>query len=165
MDDRNSGTNQGGQDQSRTSRPGTQPPGKDVERELGNYESDKPSTRPTPSGVPNEGRSAEGQSLKCDQTQSDAYKYEGERQGQGSVPYLDEAGDHESAESFRTAAEIETDAQLDLASNAEPDDETVGDADGADVDLDDEEDESNEASEVTGQSHNDELNRQPRNPE
>ena len=142
MDDRNSGTNQGGQDQSRTSRPGTQPPGNDVERELGNYESDKPSTRPTPSGVPNEGRSAEG-----------------------SVPYFDEAGDHESAESFRTAAEIETDAQLDLASNAEPDDETVGDADGADVDLDDEEEESNEASEVTGQSHNDELNRQPRNPE
>lgn len=134
MDDRNSGTNQGGQDQSRTSRPGTQPPGKDVERELGNYESDKPSTRPTPSGVPNEGRSAEG-----------------------SVPYLDEAGDHESAESFRTAAEIETDAQLDLASNAEPDDDTVGDAD--------EEEESNEASEVTGQTRNDELDSQPRNPE
>jgi hypothetical protein len=100
--------------------------GKDVERELGNHESDKPSTRPTPSGVPDEGR---------------------------------------SAESFRTAAEIETDAQLDLASNAEPDDETVGDADGADVDLDDEEEESNEASEATGQPHNDELNRQPRNPE
>ena len=134
MDDRNSGTNQGGQDQSRTSRPGTQPPGKDVERELGNYESDKPSTRPTPSGVPNEGRSAEG-----------------------SVPYFDEAGDHESAESFRTAAEIETDAQLDLASNAEPDDDTVGDAD--------EEEESNEASEVTGQTRNDELDSQPRNPE
>jgi hypothetical protein len=126
MDDRNSGTNQGGQDQSRTSTPGTQPPGKDDERELGNYESDKPSTRPTPSGVPNEGRSAEGD------------------------------GD-ESAESFRTAAEIETDAQLDLASNAEPDDDTVGDAD--------EEEESNEASEVTGQTRNDELDSQPRNPE
>ena len=126
MDDRNSGTNQGGQDQSRTSTPGTQPPGKDVERELGNYESDKPSTRPTPSGVPNEGRSAEGD------------------------------GD-ESAGRFRTAAEIETDAQLDLASNAVPDDDTVGDAD--------EEEESNEASEVTGQTRNDELDSQPRNPE
>lgn len=126
MDDRNSGTNQGGQDQSRTSTPGTQPPGKDDERELGNYESDKPSTRPTPSGVPNEGRSAEGD-------------------------------DAESAGRFRTAAEVETDAQLDLASNAEPDDDTVGDAD--------EEEESNEASEVTGQTRNDELDSQPRNPE
>jgi len=144
MDDRNSGTNQGGQDQSRTSRPGTQPPGNDVEREPGHYGSDKPSTRPTPSGVPNEGRSAEGQGRKDDRAQS-------------GVPYLDDADDDESAASFRTAAEIETDAQLDLASNAEPDDETVGDADA--------EKESNEASEVTGQTRNDELNGQPRNPE
>ena len=150
MDDRNSGTNQGGQGQPRTSRPGSNPPGKDVERERGNPESDKPSTRPTPSGVPNEGRSAEGQGRKVDQTQ-------------GGVPNPDDADDDESAGTARTAAEIETDAQLDSASNAEPDDETVGDADGADVD--DEEEESNEASEVTGQSHNDELNRQPRNPE
>ena len=106
MDDRNSGTNQGGQDQSRTSRPGTQPPGKDVERELGNYESDKPSTRPTPSGVPNEGRSAEGQGRKDDRAQ-------------GDVPNPDDADDDESAVSSRTAAEIETDAQLDLASEVD----------------------------------------------
>ena len=167
MDDRNPGTNQGGQGQPSTSRPGTKPPGTDAGRERGSSQSDKPSTRPTPSGVPNEGRGmveAQGRDEKpAAPAQS---KYRGGRQGQGGVPNPDDADDDKSAGSFRgrADAEAETAAQLDSASDAEPDDVTDGDADEADND-DEVEEQGNETNDVTEQSRNDTLNSQPRNPE
>jgi hypothetical protein len=50
------------------------------------YISDKPAARPTPSGVPNEGRKAEGQIPGQDVTirpGQSGYKYKGGRQGTG----------------------------------------------------------------------------------
>jgi len=165
MEDRNVMPNQGGEGLPRTLKPANQPPGNDAEREREHGESDKPDARPTPSGVPNEGRSVARQGREEQQAQRDDFEYRGGRQGQDGVPNPDHANDDKSGGSLRTAAEIETDAQLDLASSTVPDDDTEGEGEGADIDDDDEEDESDEASQVTGQSRNDELDSQPRNPE
>ena len=64
---------------------------------------DKESVRPSPSGVPNEGRGAENQQSQHQGGRQGrgGYKYKGGRQGQGSVPSPDDPDDHEPAGSFR----------------------------------------------------------------
>lgn len=74
--------------------------------------SDKPTTRPTPSGVPNEGRGSKDQHGNLDQgarTGQGDYEYKGGRQGTGGIPNPDDEDDNESAGSFRGIAETESD--------------------------------------------------------
>ena len=110
MEDTNFGSNQGNLGQGGTSKPGGKPPGRDGQGYRGNRQPDKPGARPTPSGVPNEGRRMEGEGGSQKPGQSGAqgqggYEYKGGRQGQGGVPNPDDVDDGESAGSFRGTAE------------------------------------------------------------
>ena len=60
--------------------------------------SDKPAARPTPSGVPNEGRATTSQAEQ-------GYEYKGGRQSTGGIPNPDDPDDSKSAGSFRGTAE------------------------------------------------------------
>ena len=65
--------------------------------------SDKPTTRPTPSGVPNEGRSTAGSEGRQDQglrTGKGDYEYTGGRQGPGEIPNPEEQNDRGSRSGF-----------------------------------------------------------------
>jgi len=102
--------------------------------------SDKPTTRPTPSGVPNEGRGTEDHHGNLDQgarTGQGDYEYKGGRQGTGGIPSPDDSDDQESASSFRGTSEQKSEA------------------DGEDDD---------EHSEGARRRRNQDLNSQPRNP-
>ena len=81
--------------------------GSEQERERQGQEGDKESVRPSPSGVPNEGR---GSDVEQGQHQGGRqgrryYEFKGGRQGQGSVPNPDDPDDHDSAGSFRGTAD------------------------------------------------------------
>lgn len=111
MEDTNFGSNQGNPDKGGTSKPGGKPPGEDGQGDRGNPQPDKPSARPTPSGVPNEGRLMEGQGGgqksgqsgdqqgsreesasspgQTDRQSQKGYEYKGGRQGQSGVPNRD----------------------------------------------------------------------------
>jgi hypothetical protein len=80
------------------SKPSSRPPGEDGNREHDEPEPSKQPGRPTPSGVPNEGRA----------TSAASYKYKGGRQGTGGIPNPDDRDDRESAGSFRGTAEPKT---------------------------------------------------------
>jgi hypothetical protein len=72
---------------------------------------DKSTTRPTPSGVPNEGRGTENQHRRQDQgarTGKGDYEYKGGRQGTGGIPNPDDQDDGDSAGSFRGTAGLDT---------------------------------------------------------
>jgi translation initiation factor IF-2 len=123
MEDRTNMRNQGGQGQG--NRPGHQgvgqgqgnKPGQQGDREgQGGHKpgqkgggregvaggSDKPSTRPTPSGVPNEGRGTEGQHDRLGRgAQERQGGYKGGRQETGGIPNPDDPDDDTSAGSFR----------------------------------------------------------------
>lgn len=101
MEGRKRTTNQGGQGQGDTSKPGNNSPGKDADREGADRDTSKQDGRPTPSGVPNEGRRAKAQ---------EGYKYKGGRQGTGGIPNPDDPDDRDSAGSFRGTADEETGA-------------------------------------------------------
>lgn len=92
MGDRICMNDQGGERQGETSKPGNKPPDEDADGERRDQEPSKQDGRPTPSGVPNEGRGTEGQG---------GYKYKGGRQGTGGIPNPDDQDDHQSAGSFR----------------------------------------------------------------
>ena len=104
------------------SKPGTTQPGKERDGERGNQEPSKQGGRPSPSGVPNEGRRSEapggnqkpGQGGELQGSRDGqggmqtprkdspaAYEYKGGRQGTGGIPNPDDADDGESAGSFR----------------------------------------------------------------
>lgn len=85
MENRDRTRDEGGQGQ--RNKPG-QGGGQQPDGREGQGGSQKPG-RPTPSGVPNEGR----------------YEYKGGRQGSGGVPNPDDEDDQESAGSFRGTAE------------------------------------------------------------
>jgi hypothetical protein len=61
----------------------------------------KGGARPSPSGVPNEGRRTEGHDSQNQSTISGLGEYRGGRQGQGGVPNPDDVDDDKSAVSFR----------------------------------------------------------------
>lgn len=67
---------------------------------------DKESVRPSPSGVPNEGRGTESQQGQHQGGRQGhgGYEYKGGRQVQGGVPNPDDPNDQESAGSFRGTA-------------------------------------------------------------
>ena len=83
------------------------PPGEGGQRQ-GNQKpgqggSDKPTTRPTPSGVPNEGRSTAGSEGRQDQgvrTGKGDYEYTGGRQGPGEIPNPEDQNDRGSRSGF-----------------------------------------------------------------
>lgn len=80
--------------------------------------SDKPAARPSPSGVPNEGRATPRQAKQ-------GYEYKGGRQSTGGIPNPDDLDDSKSAGSFRgTAEEYEevddAEDKGDVASGTEP---------------------------------------------
>jgi hypothetical protein len=91
---------------------GSQKPGQGGSQKGGGDDSqrgsDKPASRPTPSGVPNEGRKTEGhrgdQDFGSPRNQGD-YKYKGGRQDTGGIPNPDDQDDSESAGSFRGTAQ------------------------------------------------------------
>lgn len=110
MEDRKNVSNQGGQGQGNKPGKGGQQGG----REGQGGSSDKPSTRPTPGGVPNEGRRTEGQRRELGhgaQERQGAYK--GGRQETGGIPNPDDRDDDTSAGSFRGNANQETGAEDD----------------------------------------------------
>ena len=100
---------------------GTEKPGQGGDTQQGPRKgqrgSDKPAARPTPSGVPNEGRAATSQAEQ-------AYEYKGGRQSTGGIPNPDDPDDSKSAGSFRGTEEFEEvdDAkdESDVASGPEP---------------------------------------------
>src|SRR5688572_33166770 len=128
MEDTNFGVDQGNPGQGGKSKPGGKPRGKDGQGDRGNRQPDKPGARPTPSGVPNEGRRMEddggsrkpGQSGdqqgsreesasssgQTDRQGQEGYEYKGGRQGQSGVPNPDDVDDGKSAGSFRGTAEL-----------------------------------------------------------
>jgi hypothetical protein len=59
--------------------------------------SNKPAARPSPSGVPNEGRAT--------RSQAEGYQYKGGRQSTGGIPNPDDPDDRKSAGSFRGTSE------------------------------------------------------------
>ena len=61
----------------------------------------KGGARPSPSGVPNEGRRTEGHVSQNKSAISGLGEYRGGRQGQGGVPNPDDVDDDKSAGSFR----------------------------------------------------------------
>ena len=72
---------------------------------------DKPTSRPSPSGVPNEGRRSEGQHDRLGHgAQERQGGYKGGRQETGGIPNPDDRDDSTSAGSFRGTADQETDA-------------------------------------------------------
>ena len=80
--------------------------------------SDKPTARPTPSGVPNEGRATQGQAKQ-------GYEYKGGRQSTGGIPNPDDPDDSKSAGSFRGTAEDyeevdDAENDSDVASGTDP---------------------------------------------
>ena len=77
------------------SNPSSRPPGEDGNREQTEPEPSKQPGRPTPSGVPNEGRG----------TGATSYNYKGGRQGTGGIPNPDDRDDLESTGSFRGTTE------------------------------------------------------------
>jgi hypothetical protein len=101
--------------------PGKKKPAGDSERERSDKEPSKQPGRPSPSGVPNEGRRMEGAGgnektegggsqqvgrdgqggMQTPAKTSGDYKYKGGRQGTGGVPNPDDSDDVESAGSFR----------------------------------------------------------------
>jgi hypothetical protein len=103
MEDRNRMTNEGG-GQTHGGKPrqgGGQQGGQD---EGGRQEEGgKGGARPSPSGVPNEGRSMEGQGGReqFGRPGRDPNEYKGGRQGQGGVPNPDDVDDDKSTGSFR----------------------------------------------------------------
>ena len=107
MEDRKNVSKQGGQGQgNKPGQDGSQKPrqggGQPGRREGQGGTSDKPSTRPTPSGVPNEGRRSEGQHGELGHgAQERQGGYKGGRQETGGVPNPDDADDDTSAGSFR----------------------------------------------------------------
>ena len=106
-------------DEGRQGLPGKPNPGggqkageNDREREA--QEGDKESLRPSPSGVPNEGRASEVQQGQHQGGRPGRrhYEFKGGRQGQGGIPNPDDPDDHDSAGSFRgTADEPDADAK------------------------------------------------------
>ena len=78
--------------------------GSEKEREREGQQGDKESLRPSPSGVPNEGRGNESQHQGGRQGRR-YYEFKGGRQGQGNVPNPDDPDDHDSAGSFRGTAD------------------------------------------------------------
>ena len=87
--------------------PGGGQKGGENERKREGQEGDKESLRPSPSGVPNEGRARD---VKQGQHQGGRqgrhhYEFKGGRQAQGTVPNPDDPDDHESAGSFRGTAD------------------------------------------------------------
>ena len=89
MENRDRTPNQGGQGH------GNQKPGQGG--------SDKPTIRPTPSGVPNEGRSTAGNEGRHDQgvrTGKGDYEYTGGRQGPGEIPNPEDQNDRGSRSGF-----------------------------------------------------------------
>ena len=114
MEKRDRKSAQGGQEQLSTpGQPGrSQNPGQGGSQQGGGdgsqRGSDKPAARPTPSGVPNEGRKTEGQGGGQDargpQNEGD-YKYKGGRQSTGGIPNPDDQDDGDSAGSFRGTAD------------------------------------------------------------
>ena len=115
MENRDRTTNQGGQGQgNKPGQGGSQKPGQGGGQQGGREgqgQSDKPSTRPSPSGVPNEGRSTAGSEGRQDQglrTGKGDYEYKGGRQGTGGIPNPDDQDDRDSAGSFRGTAEPDT---------------------------------------------------------
>ena len=110
MEDRTNVSNQGGQ--GRGNKPdeqgGRQGQGGNKRgqqgggREGAGGSSDKPSTRPTPSGVPNEGRREEAQHDQLGRgAQQPKGGYRGGRQETGGIPNPDDRDDDTSAGSFR----------------------------------------------------------------
>jgi len=176
MEDTNFGTDQGNPGKGGTSNPSGKPSGKDGQGDRGNRQPDKPGARPTPSGMPNEGRRMEGEggsqkpgqsgdqqgsreesASSPGQTQrqgQEGYEYKGGRQGQSGVPNPDDVDDAESAGSFRGTAELnsESDAEQDTESDEELETET------------DEDDDDVEQSIGADQKRSEDLNSPLRNP-
>ena len=99
----------------RTSSPGGQKRGNTPGQGSGDESqrsSDKPAARPTPSGVPNEGRKTEGkgggQDSGAPQNEGN-YEYKGGRQSTGGIPNPDDQDDGDSAGSFRGTADDDAD--------------------------------------------------------
>jgi len=123
MENRDRTSTQGGQKQVSTPGQGGQRPGRSQNPGQGGSQSgggdetqrgsDKPAARPTPSGVPNEGRKVEGrrggQDASGPQNEGD-YKYKGGGQSTGGIPNPDDADDGDSAGSFRGTAQDAADA-------------------------------------------------------
>ncbi len=136
METRDRKSNQGGQGQGNKSGKGRGQRGNENPEQggrEGESGSDKPSTRPTPSGVPNEGRGSENQHGAQDQgvrTGKGDYEYKGGRQGTGGIPNPDDRDDSDSAGSFRGTAEPESDE------NDEDDEQSIGPGQGREENLD-----------------------------
>ena len=89
----------------------------------GQGQGNKPTTRPTPSGVPNEGRGIDDQHGSVDQgarTGKGDYEYKGGRQSTGGIPNPDDVDDKESAGSFRGTAQTESDVDDEDARSTDP---------------------------------------------
>jgi hypothetical protein len=125
MEDRTNVRKQGGQGQGNKPGQASQQPGQgrnkpgqqggnkpdEGSREDRSGRSDKPTTRPSPSGVPNEGRRAEGQHDRLGHGAPERPGgYRGGRQETGGIPNPDDRDDSTSAGSFRGTADHETGA-------------------------------------------------------
>jgi translation initiation factor IF-2 len=121
MEDRKNVSNQGGQGQgNKPGQGGSQKP-RQGGQQGGNKpdegsrddrfgRTDKPTTRPSPSGVPNEGRRSEGQHDRLGHgAQERQGGYKGGRQETGGIPNPDDRDDDTSAGSFRGTADQRTD--------------------------------------------------------
>lgn len=164
MEDTNFGINQGNPGQGGTSKPTGKPLGNDGQGDRGNRQPNKPGARPTPSGVPNEGRRMENEGGNQKPSQSgdqqgsrdgqggmQTPKQGGAQQGdsegaaggqgqtglqtQGEIPTSDDEDDGESAESLRGTAELNSDVDADL--DTESDDESESDTNDDEDDDDD----------------------------
>jgi hypothetical protein len=107
MENRDRTREQGGQGQENESgQGGSQQGGREGQggnQKTGQGGSDKPTTRPTPSGVPNEGRSTAGSEGRHDQgirTGIGDNEYPGGRQGPGEIPNPEDQNDRGSRSGF-----------------------------------------------------------------
>jgi hypothetical protein len=113
MENRGDARNQGGQGQGSTAKPGKKP-GNVTDRERRDQESSKQSGRPSPSGVPNEGKGTPGQPGSNDdrgRNVQSGYEYKGGRQSTGGIPNPDDQDDDKSASSFRGTAKENRDSR------------------------------------------------------
>lgn len=79
-------------------------------------EASKQGGRPSPSGVPNEGKGSPGQPGSNDdrgRNVQSGYQYKGGRQSTGGTPNPDDRDDDKSAGSFRRTEELEPDPDAD----------------------------------------------------